>query len=204
LAAQQKNGFQEWEEKYEKGERPWDVGEPEEELVRFAESNPLKPGSNVLELGCGTGTDSIYLARKGFNVVGIDFSPSAIKEAEEKAREEHLEEHCHFYLKDACGLSSMKNKFDFAYDKTCFDNIDSAKRTDYIRSVRSVLEPNAKFLLLSISDTDKNSSNSGLSEDDLRMLFSKKFQMMSLKRTILKHRGHDHEAWKLLLEVRSK
>jgi cyclopropane fatty-acyl-phospholipid synthase-like methyltransferase len=204
LAAKQKNDVEVWEEMYEKGEKPWDVGEPEAEIVRYVESSSLRSANKVLELGCGTGTDSIYLANRGFSVVGIDFSSLAINEAEEKARTKHLAEHCHFYPKDACDLASLKNKFDFAYDRTCFDNIDSTKRLGYVRSLRSALAPKAKFLLLAISDKDKNTSNPRFSENQLRTLFGRQFQVISLKRRVLKHRSHEHEAWKMLLEVCSK
>lgn len=185
-----------WEKKYLTDDRPWDLGEPEPELVRFVESGSLIPDASVLELGCGTGTDSIYLAKKGFHVVGVDFSPTAIERAKDRARRDHLVGSCEFYLKDVCDLSFLKNRFDFAYDKTCFDNLAPSERTAYVSNVKGVLGPVANFLLIVMADGDDS-----ISKEDLRCLFATEFRITSLEKTNLKHVGHDHTAWKLLLQV---
>jgi ubiquinone/menaquinone biosynthesis C-methylase UbiE len=196
LAGQQNETAEDWEKKYLTGDKPWDLGRPEAELVRFVESGWLKPGADILELGCGTGTDSVFLAKKGFHVVGVDFSPTAIEQARDKTRTGHLDGNCQFFLEDACNLSFLKIRFDFAYDKTCFDNLEASKRPDYIRSVKSVLEPDAKFLVILMDEPDK-----GLSEENLRNLFGAEFRISSLEKTKLKHVGHDHAAWKMLLQM---
>jgi ubiquinone/menaquinone biosynthesis C-methylase UbiE len=200
LPPPEKKNSEDWNERYEKGDRPWDVGKPEGGLTRFIESGALKLGAKVLELGCGTGTDSIHLAKNGFRVVGIDFSSLAIKEAKKRAQIQHLGDRCRFYLNDVCDLTFLKDeKFDFAFDKTCFDNIDSMKRMDYVRSVRSVLKPKARMLLIATSDLDKNDKAEKLTEKGLRSAFGEQFSIQLIERTTLKHIDHDHPAWKVVL-----
>src|SRR4051794_16718123 len=58
---------------------PWEIG-PRRELVALLREGRLRPGRAV-DLGCGTGANSIYLARHGFDVTGIDFAPAALRKA---------------------------------------------------------------------------------------------------------------------------
>ncbi len=73
-----------WNDDYANGFLPWDTGEPETELVAAVESGVIAPG-RALEVGCGTGTNAIWLAQRGFEVVAIDVAPLAIEQAGKKA-----------------------------------------------------------------------------------------------------------------------
>jgi SAM-dependent methyltransferase len=72
-------------ERYATGNTPWDSGTPSEELLRVLEAGTLT-GSTVLDFGCGTGTNAIELARRGFRVTATDIVPQAIQAARDKAR----------------------------------------------------------------------------------------------------------------------
>ena len=70
-----------WNDRYASGEPlPWDTGTPDPVLVEMIESHAIVPG-RALEVGCGTGTNAIYLADHGFDVVGVDISPLAVDNA---------------------------------------------------------------------------------------------------------------------------
>src|SRR5215471_15277880 len=74
-----------WNERYASGEAlPWDTGTPDPLLVDMIESRAIAPG-RTLEIGCGTGTNAIYLGQHGFEVVGVDISPLAVEAARAKA-----------------------------------------------------------------------------------------------------------------------
>ena len=72
-----------WNESYAADELPWDTGEPEPLLVEFGSSGRVRPGP-ALEIGAGTGTNSIWLAERGFDVLGIDLAPLAVARANAK------------------------------------------------------------------------------------------------------------------------
>ena len=63
-------------------EIPWNFESPPDALVDLIDSAKVKP-CKTIDLGCGTGNYAIYLASQGFDVTGIDISPSAIKIAKE-------------------------------------------------------------------------------------------------------------------------
>ena len=74
-----------WNDDYASGRPlPWDTGTPDPMLVEMIESHAIEPG-RTLEVGCGTGTNAIYLAQHGFEVVGVDISPLAVESARAKA-----------------------------------------------------------------------------------------------------------------------
>ena len=74
-----------FDKRYATGKTPWDSGQPSEELVRVLDAGKLI-GKTVLEIGCGTGTNSIEFARRGFEVTAVDYVPEAIEAAREKVR----------------------------------------------------------------------------------------------------------------------
>ena len=73
----QPQSAEEWDERYS-GEQVWS-GNPNEALV--AEVTELRTG-RALEVGCGEGADSIWLARQGWHVTALDISPLAVERTE--------------------------------------------------------------------------------------------------------------------------
>jgi 2-polyprenyl-3-methyl-5-hydroxy-6-metoxy-1,4-benzoquinol methylase len=66
------------------GTPPWDIGRPQKEIIRVTEDGEIS--GRVLDVGCGTGENALYLAGLGFDVWGTDAVPSAIGKAKEKAK----------------------------------------------------------------------------------------------------------------------
>ena len=73
-----------WQERYLSGDLPWDTNRPSVELQRVLREECLEP-CRAIELGCGTGTNSVWLAQQGFEVVGVDLAPAAIDRARQRA-----------------------------------------------------------------------------------------------------------------------
>jgi len=69
-----------WDESYAAGARPWDTGEPEPLLVEFVAAGRVRP-ARTLEIGAGTGTNALWLAKRGFEVLGIDVAALAVERA---------------------------------------------------------------------------------------------------------------------------
>jgi SAM-dependent methyltransferase len=108
-----------WNDRYASEEPlPWDTGMPDPTLVEFLESHAVAPG-RALEVGCGTGTNAIYLAQRGFEVVGIDISPLAVDKAREKAQGQ-----CRFETVDFMSDTPPGGPFHFVFDRGCFHTFD--------------------------------------------------------------------------------
>jgi SAM-dependent methyltransferase len=129
---------------YRYGTPPW-VGEARPDLVRLVSSGTLSPPGRVLDLGCGTGPNAIYLAQQGFDVTGVDFASAALEKARSSAREAGVE--VDFVLDDLTHLSRVKGPFDLLVDYSSFDDLKPKARAAYVRSVVPLTRPGTRFLL---------------------------------------------------------
>lgn len=132
-----------WNSRYAAGDLPWDTGEPDERLVELVRRGDLAPG-RALEVGCGTGTNALWLAQQGFDVLGIDLSPLAIEKARAKAQGA-----CRFEVLDFIDGPLPDEKFAFVFDRGCFHVFDEATvRTRFAARVAACLGPNGRWLSL--------------------------------------------------------
>lgn len=74
----------EWNQHYVDGNTPWDNNQPDSEMQRVFAERSIAP-CRMLELGCGTGTNAVWLAQRGFDVTAFDISPLAIDKAQARA-----------------------------------------------------------------------------------------------------------------------
>ena len=133
-------------------EIPWNIEEPPDALLELVESGRVRP-CKTIDLGCGAGNYAIYLANKGFEVTGVDISPTAIKIAKENAKRKGAE--INFLVADVLGdLEELKETFDFAYDWELLHHLFPEERKIYIKNVHRILNPNGKYLSVCFSEDD--------------------------------------------------
>lgn len=126
--------------------RHWDSGVTPPEVVAEIEGDrPLHPG-RALDLGCGTGTNALYLARRGWEVVGVDFAPLAIEAAGRKAGPADA---VTFVQGDVTRLSELgvQGPFDLVLDVGCFHSISSRGRDRYASEVAGLTHSGALLML---------------------------------------------------------
>ena len=134
---------------YRDGGRPtWDIGRPQGALVRLAGSG-LIVGS-VLDAGCGTGENALYLAARGHRVLGVDVAAAAIERAAGKAADRGLP--AEFLLADALDLGALGRGFDTVLDVGLYHTLDDAERLRYAASLGTVLGPGGRAFVLCWSD----------------------------------------------------
>ena len=106
--------IEDWENFYNIGHMPWDRSLPQEELIKIIREYSILP-CNVLDIGCGTGSSSIQLAKNGYNVTSIDVSSIAIDLAKNKIDSEKV----NFKVGDIL-KQDWNDVFDFVIDIGCF------------------------------------------------------------------------------------
>jgi cyclopropane fatty-acyl-phospholipid synthase-like methyltransferase len=129
------------------GFKPWDSGLPAPELVAVVEgADRLTPGK-ALDLGCGTGTNSIYMTQHGWQVTGIDFVPRAIAQARRKAAAAGVSPR--FIVGDVTRLTELGlgTGYGLLLDLGCFHSIPEAGRNAYVSGATAVANPGATMLL---------------------------------------------------------
>src|SRR5208283_456945 len=134
-----------WNDSYASGVPPWDTGQPEPLLVEFITSAGLAP-VRALEIGAGTGTNTIWLAERGFDVLGVDVSPLAVEKAH--AKMEGRELRCRFGTLDFLATPPPGGPFHFVFDRGCFHVFDEPEeRSRFAECVAAALEPGGSHAL---------------------------------------------------------
>lgn len=120
----------------------WDSGISPPELLDFI--NAHQPG-RALDLGCGTGTNLVTLAKHGWKVIGVDFASRALKLARRKARQAGVD--VDLRQEDVTRLASINGTFDLILDMGCYHSLPPARRPSYILRLNQLLAGDGTCLL---------------------------------------------------------
>lgn len=144
---------------------PWDTGVSPPELMTFIESH--EPG-RALDLGCGTGTNVITLAKHGWQVTGVDFARRAIQTARRKARQAGVQ--ARLLQDDVTHLKNVQGPFDLILDIGCLHGILPDLRPDYYANLDRFLAAQGTYLLYAFWNETGSEDQTGLRPSDLAAL----------------------------------
>jgi len=168
-----------WEKiysEYHLTEIPWHSDKPDQELIDLIENKEIKP-HHVLDVGCGAGTDTIYLASIGCKVTAIDISHEAIKIARERAEKAKVK--VNFIADNFMKFDFRDERFDFINDRGCFHHINPPDREKFAVKINDLLRIHGFYFLRCWSDKEEESEGGPyrLSKDEIRNTFSRFFQV---------------------------
>ena len=130
----------------------------------------------------GPAIQAIWLAKRGFQVIGSDLSEAAIKRARNVyASEKDLD----FIVDDILNSKLKESEFDYVFDRGCFHVLSSADRQIYISKINGVLKDKGILFLKCFSDKEPRQEGPyKFSQQEIRDLFSKYFRIDSIKETV--------------------
>ena len=169
-----------WDKVYKEGQTPWDTGVQSSELIKVLDSGIVSP-CPALDLGCGIGTNAIYLAQKGFDVTAVDISKLAIKKATAKAKEVGVKvRFMQAELPDAHILSGEVSEFIF--DRGCFHSIAHEKRPHFADMLARLTRKGSIYLLLCGNAREpREDGPPTLTEEEIRETFSRLFNFIWIR-----------------------
>lgn len=150
------------------GQPPWDTGVSPPELFEFIQHHP--PG-RAIDIGCGTGTNVLTLARAGWQVTGVDFAPRAISLAKRKLKQAHVR--ARLLVSDATRLTGISGPFELAFDLGCFHSIPAAGQAAYLDQLERILAPGGYWLMYGFLEANLAQTHSGLTEADIDLISSR-------------------------------
>ncbi|MCK4564428.1 MAG: class I SAM-dependent methyltransferase [Verrucomicrobia bacterium] len=193
-----------YEERYQTGNMPWDHGMPDGNLIAWVKRWPIGP-CKVLDIGCGTGENSIWMARQGFAATGCDLSKTAVERAQAKAAAAEVK--CTFMTADFLEDQLPGLPFGFVFDRGCLHCIDGeADRRRFAQNVADHLTEAGLWLSL-IGNADEPEREVGppqLTAAEVAAAVESRFEILSLEAG---HFGSDQDnpprAWICLMRKRA-
>jgi SAM-dependent methyltransferase len=163
---------------YRLGFVPWDGHPLAKSLQELIEGDgALAPGT-ALDLGCGTGDNSIYLAKHGWKVTGVDFVAKAVDKARAKAEADKVA--VNFTRADVTRLSSegVGSDFGLIVDNGCLHGMSPEDRDAYVREVTAVAARDARLLLVEFV-TGGSYGVPGIDPDEVNRRFAASWTLLS-------------------------
>ena len=181
-----------WDASYQDGPAPWDVGRPQPAIVRLAAEGGI--AGTVLDAGCGTGENALYVASLGLSVLGVDVAETALAMARAKAADLGIE--VEFASADALRLDGLGRRFGTVLDCGLFHTFDTDERPGYVASLASVTEHDGTLYVLCFSDDGPDTGPHPVSEGELRAAFGHGtgWRVAAIEPTRVQTRFHDDGA----------
>ena len=179
----------------------WEIGRPQGAVVRLAEAG-LVVGS-VLDVGCGTGSNSLLLVEGGHLVLGIDIAAAAIARATAAAAESAVP--AEFLVFDAFRLADLGRSFDTILDVGMFHTLQPDDRAAYAASLRTVIAPGGSCFVVAWSDrNDFGYGPQRITRGAIRSAFARGWQVEEIRPETLDTRlaGGTAHAWLARLRPR--
>ncbi|MFQ3535954.1 MAG: class I SAM-dependent methyltransferase [Aggregatilineales bacterium] len=179
--------------RYLRRNTPWDTNITPPEIVMLADR--LQIGT-ALDLGCGTGTNVIYLAQRGWRAVGVDFAPNAIGMARRKARRARVDAFAQFYVGDVTQLGwlerSVHAPFTFALDIGCLHALSPQQQRAYAAQLARLTAQGATYALY--VHQCRNQTDFAFTPEYVGALFEPRFVLVSAAHGTDTTSGHT-SAW---------
>jgi SAM-dependent methyltransferase len=162
---------------YRLGFTPWDEHPLATSLRNLIEGDAALAPGTALDIGCGTGDSSIYLAQHGWRVTGVDFVAKALDKARAKATAKQVE--VDFVHADVTRLSSegVGKDFTLIVDNGCLHGMSDEDRDAYVREVTAVAAPDARLLIVAFPPG--SFPVRGIAPADVEQRFSGGWQLLS-------------------------
>ena len=192
-----------YKKRYESGNTPWDLGQPDFNLIETVTNIPI-PNCKALDIGCGTGDNSIWLAQQGFEVTGTDVADLALDEAKKKASQADVT--CAFLLVDFLKAKIEGGPFGFIFDRGCFHSFSSENdRSRFARNVAGHLKEAGLWLSI-IGNADEDRQGPGPPQRtaaDIVLAVEPYFEILSLESSRFgSNRPNPPRAWRCLMKKR--
>jgi SAM-dependent methyltransferase len=179
LARPNRAELPDWETMYREGTPPWETGYPASELMRVVQDGCVPRGS-LLELGCGTGADTVYLARQGFEVTAVDSSPTALDRARTRAGLCGVS--VRFVLDDAFRFARTSGAFNVIYDAGFYHFIRQLDLDRFLDLLWRITQPGSYYLTLAGATGEQAEGGPPqVSEEQIRCELGRLFEFLHLR-----------------------
>ena len=154
------------------GFTPWDTGKVPAELIELVEGDQGLPAGRALDIGCGTGTQSVYLAGKGWEVTGIDAIAKPLRQARARAAAAGVS--VQWIRADVTRLPELglTPGYTLLFDRGCFHGLNSQQHEAYANGVGQLAQPEATLLMMAFERNNVPVGPAGVDEEEIVRAFA--------------------------------
>ncbi len=173
--AQKSISESEFDKAYTSG-APWDIGRPQPAFVALAEAGRIT--GKVLDVGCGTGENALFLCQRGLDVLGLDLSSVAVAQARMKAQA--LGVVARFVVGNALDLLSLEETFDTVIDSGLLHILSDADRARLVVGLHAVLRPGGYLHLMAFNEHATWPGPRRLTQAEIRTTFEQGWEVEAI------------------------
>ena len=174
------------------GTPPWDIGRPQPAIVRLAATGQIT--GSILDVGCGTGENVLYLAEHGYAAAGVDGAPTAINKARAKAKRRGL--NASFEVADALNLPTPERQFDTLIDSGLFHVFSDDERPRFRESLGRVVRSGGTYFLMCFSDHQPGDwGPRRVTQAEIRAVFGDGWRVNSIEPSVFETNVGEAQAW---------
>ena len=179
------------------GISPWDIARPQPAIIRLAQSGDIV--GRVLDVGCGTGENALYLSSLGHEVTAIDTAQEAIDKARKKSLDRRIR--VNFRLSDALALPCLGMSFDTVIDSGLFHVWSDEERVEFVNNLGAVLVPGGRYFMLCVSERETRDGPRRVTQADIRDTFRDGWTINDIQETTFETLIHEGGAWAWLATI---
>lgn len=190
-----------FEQRYQEGVPPWEIGRPQSWVVELFHQDAFE--GDMLDVGCGTGENALFLAAQGLSVTGVDFSRTAIELAQEKGAQRQSS--AKFRVGNALKLSLLNRSFDTIIDSALFHVFTDKERPLYAESLAAALKPHGVAYIVCFSEKEPGDwGPRRVTQGEIQRTFQKRFDVASIQRALYETntRPEPAQAWLTCLQLK--
>ncbi len=146
-------------------------------------ADQLAPG-RALDVGCGSGEDAVFLARRGWQVTGVDIIPSALAKAQQRAAEEGVD--VQWIAGDVSNLGGLglNPGYSFLYDMGCIHGLPDVARTGVVAGLTALATPGATLLLAAFKAGRRMFLPRGMDEAEITRIFGDAWRLVEVEQLV--------------------
>lgn len=175
----------------------WEFGRPQPAIVRLAQSGEIV--GTVLDVGCGTGENALYLSSLGHEVTAIDIAQEAIDKARRKSLQRGIR--VNFRLSDALALPCLGLTFDTVIDSGLFHVFSDEERVEFANNLGAVLMPGGRYFMLCMSERETREGPRQVTQAEIRDTFRNGWTINNIQETRFETLIHECGAWAWLASI---
>ena len=154
------------------GFTPWDTGKVPAQVIELVDGDEARPAGRALDIGCGTGTTSVYLAAKGWEVTGIDAIEKPLRQARARATAAGVT--VQWIRADVTRLPQLglTPGYTLLFDRGCFHGLNPQQQAAYASGVGQIAQPGATLLMMAFVRNNVPVGPAGVDEEEIVRAFA--------------------------------